>query len=97
LYLWHAEIVATFGQKRAAFFTLFYQSKTVSSQFLFQPICLQGGIWSFEAIGNRSRATEEKAGGARVSDRHEISVSSYGAIRTILEAVLQGGIDVNSF
>jgi hypothetical protein len=44
LYLWHAEIVATFGQKRAAFFTLFYQSKTVSSQFLFQPICLQGDI-----------------------------------------------------
>jgi len=35
LYLWHAEIVATFGQKKAAFFTLFYQSKTVSSQFLF--------------------------------------------------------------
>jgi hypothetical protein len=50
LYLWHAEIVATFGQKRAAFFTLFYQSKTVSSQFLFQPICPQGGIWSFELI-----------------------------------------------
>jgi hypothetical protein len=50
LYLWHAEIVATFGQKKAAFFTLFYQSKTVSSQFLFLPICRQGRIWSFEPM-----------------------------------------------
>jgi hypothetical protein len=50
LYLWHAEIVATFGQKKAAFFTLFYQSKTVSSQFLFLPICRQGRIWSFEDV-----------------------------------------------
>src|ERR1700730_9584853 len=35
--------------KKAAFFTLFYQSKTVSSQFLFLPIYQQEGIWSFEA------------------------------------------------
>jgi hypothetical protein len=32
-------------------FTLFYQSKTVSSQFLFLPIYQQEGIWSFEACG----------------------------------------------
>jgi hypothetical protein len=36
--------------KKAAFFTLFYQSKTVSSQFLFLPICRQGRIWSFELV-----------------------------------------------
>jgi len=36
--------------KKVAFFTLFYQSKTVSSQFLFLPICRQEGIWSFEAL-----------------------------------------------
>ena len=34
--------------KKAAFFTLFYQSKTVSSQLLFLPICRQGRIWSFD-------------------------------------------------
>jgi hypothetical protein len=42
------EILATFGQKKAAFFTLFHQSKTVSSQFLLLPICRQEGIWSFD-------------------------------------------------
>src|SRR4029077_19750110 len=47
------EILATFGQKKAAFFTLFHQSKTVSSQFLLLPICRQEGIWSFEAAEER--------------------------------------------
>src|ERR1700730_15938455 len=37
LYLWHAEIVATFGQK-SSLLSLFNRSKTVSSHFLFLPI-----------------------------------------------------------
>src|ERR1700724_2911511 len=37
LYLWHAEIVATFGQK-SSLLSPFNQSKTVSSHFLFLPI-----------------------------------------------------------
>jgi hypothetical protein len=41
--------------KKAAFFTLFYQSKTVSSQFLLLPICRQEGIWSFEVTRRRPR------------------------------------------
>src|SRR5208282_703388 len=41
--------------KKVAFFTFFYHSKTVSSQFLFPPICRQEGIWSFEALEGRAR------------------------------------------
>src|ERR1700736_3138474 len=37
LYLWHAEIVPTFGQK-SSLLSPFNQSKTVSSHFLFLPI-----------------------------------------------------------
>src|SRR5271165_3350086 len=52
--------------KKAAFFTLFYQSKTVSSQFLFLPICRQEGIWSFDPTGRFFRGTLSQALRARL-------------------------------
>ena len=41
LYLWHAKIVATFGQKKHPSFP-FYHSTNVSSHFLFLPIPSRG-------------------------------------------------------
>src|SRR5271166_5288788 len=52
--------------KKVAFFTLFYQSKTISSQFLFLPICRQEGIWSFESVSwNHRFPYVEPAGGKK--------------------------------
>jgi hypothetical protein len=80
------EIVATFGQKKAAFFTLFHQSKTVSSQFLLLPICRQEGIWSFEYSdrhGERIRSNFGSCPGSVAWHRHpssEFQASNVGLI-----------------
>jgi hypothetical protein len=73
LYLWHAEIVATFGQKRQPSSPSIYQSKTVSSQFLVRPICLERGQAvrsddqcndDLHAIGDCDRSGQESAAAA---------------------------------